>query len=99
MNALKTVKKAGSKKSAKTDAKNVSNLKKAVASALDLTYIYPKGCTSLPERKKFRTDARRHRDSFQSKIAKASGAEKETLKTEARAFASKVFAKGHIPKF
>lgn len=99
MNALKTVKKAASKKIAKNDAKNVSNIKKAIQKNLDLTYIYPKGCTELPERKKFRTDARRHRDSFTSKIAKAIGAEKEVLKQEARGFASKVFAKGHQPKF
>jgi len=92
MKTLK-LKKVTSKNTKRTDAKNASNVKKAITAMKDLTYIYPKDCNSLPERKKFRTDARRHRDAFIRDIKKASpGAEREAIRSEANAFGKKTFA-------
>jgi len=94
----KVLKKATSKKNAKTDVKNASNIKKAISAVKDLMYIYPKGCTTLDARKKFRTDARRHRDSYIKNIKKAApGAEREALRAEASSFAKKTFVSP--PKF
>jgi len=92
MKTLK-LKKVTSKNTKKTDAKNVSNVKRAITAIKDLMYIYPKDCTTLPERKKFRTDARRHRDAFIRDIKKAApGSEREAIRSEAIAFGKKTFA-------
>lgn len=92
METLKPAKKATSKKNAKTDAKNVSGIKKAITADKDLLYIYPKGCNTLGERKKFRTDARRHRDAFIRNIRKApAGKEREAIRSEANSFGKKTF--------
>jgi len=97
METLKTVKKVTSKNT-KVDAKNASNIKKAITAQKDLMYHYPKGCNTLDERKKFRTDARRHRESFIKNIKKAApGAEREALRSEANAFGKKTFVS--VPKF
>jgi len=102
MKTLEKVKKIDLKKvktSKAQDSKNLENVKKAISKEKDLMYRYPKACATLPDRKKFRTDARRHRDSFIRRISKLKGAEKIELQKEAAAWASTIFEKEHLPKF
>lgn len=92
-----SLKKANSQKN--QDAKNLGNVKKAITQGKDLMYAYPKATDSLPARKKFRTDARRKRDSYIRRIKLLKGAEKTQLQKEANVWASKVFVKEHVPVF
>lgn len=104
---VKTAKVAeGPKKSEKTkvdekvDKKNLENTKKEITKEKDLMYQYPDDVTDLDSRKKFRTGARRKRDSFIKQITKAEKPEeKEKLLKDANKWAKDVFTKEHMPEF
>lgn len=102
MKTLEKVKKINLKKvktSKATDSKNLANVKKVISKEKDLMYRYPKGCSTLPDRKKFRTDARRHRDSYVRRIGGLKGAERIALQKEATTWAASIFEAGYQPKF
>lgn len=99
---LKPVKKVSLKKAKTTqvtDQKNLQNVKQKVAAERDLLYAYPPEVNTLDAKKKFRTAARRQRDSFQKRIKAAEGKEKAALQKEAKAWASEIYRKEHIPAF
>ncbi len=102
MKDLQKVKKISLKKATSQkaqDQKNLENVKKVISKEKDLMYRYPKTVGTLPLRKKFRTDARRHLASYQRQIAKAEKAEKAKLVKEATAWATKTYEANYVPKF
>lgn len=102
MKDVKPVKKITLKKAASSkvqDDKNLDNVKKAISKEKDLMYRYPKEVNTLPLRKKFRTDARRHLASFKKQILKAEKADRPAIVKDATAWATKTYEAKYVPKF
>jgi hypothetical protein len=88
------------KKIKKTDEKTAKKVKEKVAAERESMYIYPSDCTSGPDKKKFRTNARSKKSQFEKAIEKAEG-EKARRKAIASAteWAAEVYSPGSEPKF
>lgn len=96
---LGTLKKSKKNKNKEVDEKNLENVSKKITNEKDLLYQYPTDVNTIEKRKKFRADARRTRDSFIKKIAKADKKDQASLKKEAEAWAKDIFTKAHQPQF
>lgn len=76
-------------KKAQTTSKNKAQVKKAVKEKKDLLYIYPEG---LEDKKTFRGNARRKRDSYIKRIQNAeTQKDANAIKREAVAWAKEIF--------
>lgn len=84
-------------KNAQTE-NNKAEVAKAITDKKDLKYIYPKGCTQLGQRKKFRHQTRAKIKQFENAIAKlVEGTDKKALKAkeiEMEAFLAEVRVPG-----
>lgn len=87
------------KKAKELDKKNAENLTKKITDQKDLMYKYPAEVDTLAERKKFRSNARRTKASFEKRIKKADKGDKAPLQKEALDWATKTYSKANVPTF
>lgn len=86
-------------KVADLDKKNTETVKEQIKEKKEDMYKYEPSDMAAADKKKFRATARRTRDSFFAKIAKAEGEEALKLQAEANAWAKVIYNKHARPVF
>jgi hypothetical protein len=88
------------KKMQKTDEKTAKKVKEKVAIERESMYIYPADVTTLPDKKKFRTNARSKKNQWMKAIEKAESDKAKGKQIRlANEWAAEVYSKESRPDF